>query len=221
MEELKYQYERLRSEYFQSIVRNERIKRNFKEIKRNYNETPVEITDKQINIKLCNIKNLNIKIEINENKCDCFYCQKITSMNRCFVCNRQSNLFYDISSIKFEETIKCYYCYEKDTKNIMLNKEMLDTGIETLLEMSGEGGNNKYDIEDIRIFNAMDELKEKHKNDSIDIKKFFLLFSHLLRMAYDYEFDDIFEILFFQKTDITMSIRHSTEENIFKKYLFK
>src|SRR5437763_1238162 len=146
MEELKYQYERLRSEYFQSIVRNERIKRNFKEIKRNYNETPVEITDKQINIKLCNIKNLNIKIEINE---------------------------------------------------------------------------NKYDIEDIRIFNAMDELKEKHKNDSIDIKKFFLLFSHLLRMAYDYEFDDIFEILFFQKTDITMSIRHSTEENIFKKYLFK
>ena len=85
----------------------------------------------------------------------------------------------------------------------MLNKEMLDIGIKTLLEMSGE--------EDIRIFNAMDELKEKHKNDSIDIKKFFLLFSHLLRIAYDYKFDDIFEILF----------RHSTEENIFKKYLFK
>src|SRR5947199_9107560 len=105
MEELKYQYERLRSEYFQSIVRNERIKRNFKETKRNYNETPVEITDEQINIKSCTIKNLNIKIEINENKCYSFYCKKITSMYRCFVCNRQSNLFYESSRIKFAETI--------------------------------------------------------------------------------------------------------------------
>lgn len=62
--------------------------------------------------------------------------------------------------------------------------------------MSGEGGEEKYDIEEIRIFNAMDNLKEKHQNKLIDDKKFFILLSHLLRTLYESNFDNIFEILF-------------------------
>lgn len=42
------------------------------------------------NIKLGNIKLLNLKVEIDENKCDCCYCDKITSKDKCmFAINKQ------------------------------------------------------------------------------------------------------------------------------------